>query len=152
MEDDAMKIRELATALIFGLVPAVALADGVPVMIFGGGVHYSGLDRQITDRVIAVASTNPMYSIVPSAPVAADHRPFINVVLEYTDMSQGIIAMTVDVLLNDKSFRFQGYLGSGTTFCTVADQAQCILDAGTILQTAFNNYLEKTLKRTGKTC
>lgn len=96
-----MKIRKLATALIFGLVSSVALADGVPVMINGGGLHYSDLDRQITDRVIAVASTNPMYSVVPSAPVA--------------------------------------------------DQAQCILDAGTILQTAFNNYLEKTLKRTGKT-
>lgn len=146
-----MNIGKLATGLIFGLISTAALADGVPIMITGGALHYSDLDRQITDRVVAVASTNPMYFIVPSAPVSAEHGPFIDVVLQYTDMSDGIIAVNELVLLNDKKLRFQGYLGGGTTFCTVADQAQCILDAGTILQTAFNNYLGKAHKRTGKT-
>jgi len=136
-----MKIRKLAIALIFGLVSSVALADGVPVKIDGMGLHYSDLDRQTTDRVIAVASTNPMYSIMPSAPALAEHPPFINVLLTYTDISSGIISLNVEVLLNDKSLRFLGYLGSGVTFCTVADQAQCVLDASTILQTSFNRYL-----------
>ncbi|WP_233856270.1 hypothetical protein [Paraburkholderia sp. HD33-4] len=92
-----------------------------------------------------------MYSIVRSAPVAPGHRPFISVLLSHTALSQGIIVMTLQVLFNDKSLRFGGYLGSGIAFCTVADQSQCVLDAGTVLQTAFNFYLEKTGKRPGKT-
>ncbi|MEX4005171.1 hypothetical protein AB4Y38_40775 [Paraburkholderia sp. EG285A] len=141
-------IRKLAIALIFWLVAGVARADGVPVVISGGGLHYSELDRQITDRIIAVASNNPAYSISNTAPVDDGHRPFISLVLGYADMQDGIITMSVLVILNDKKLPFPGYLGSGTTFCSLADQAQCVLDAGTILQTAVNNYLEKAPRRT----
>lgn len=67
--------------------------------------------------------------------------------MAYTDLSDGIIAVAVNVLLMDKRLPFYGYLTSGTTFCSVADQAQCVLDAGTILQTGFNHYREKVSTR-----
>lgn len=141
-----MKIGSLAVAFIFGLGSSAAFAGSVPVMITGSAIHYSDVDKQTTGRVIAIASRNPTYSIIPSASTSAGQPPFVDVLLIYTDLSDGIIVLSVEVLLHDRRLQFDGHLSNGVTFCSVADQAQCILDAGTILQTGFNNYLDKTMK------
>jgi len=128
----------IGLALLLLALNASAVETRYPINLIGLGNEYTELDKNITDRIRQVLSNNPQYELLPE--YSKDKWPRIDYLLMYTNMSNGMIVLSIDALWRDKRLKYPGYLVNSINFCDTQNQYQCILGATTTLQNAINNY------------
>jgi hypothetical protein len=146
---NSMHIRKFL-AILFFVSANAAIAGRLPVAVAILDPSVSDFDSQIANRVVAYIASDPNYAAVTACSKQLGAKPCIAVLLNYTDMQDGITAVFITVLVNDETLPIEGYIGGGRSFCTQTTQDKCVFEVVKIIQSSTKNLPKFLLNRSGK--